>query len=427
MKRKSLYIIAVVVVMLIASLAFVACNKDKGNKDNNQNNNTLVISSDDFNGKFNPFFGTWVADVAIGNDLTQSFVMTVDRNGEYVLNGIDGTTTSYQGQDYTYYSLGKFVESRDGDNYVYTLTIRPDVKFSDGVTMTIDDVIFNLYVYSDPHYDGPASIYKLPIIGLKQYYSGNLDLSDASLDAFLANPDEAAIAGIKEVVAELIGEEYDWAGTAEGLGYSYEEGNPESFLAFYGDESWDNSDAPTTGADAIREYYVNYAVDFYWQNPRAFDVSYGGAYLVPAERMAIKQYLTSDLSTFAPNIAGLERLSDTSLKITCTEEDPAFYQNMQFGIAPLHYYGSTAAYNYANNQFGFTKGNLDAIKANNTPIGAGPYYFESYNNGVVTLKANEYYYKGVPKVKILQVKELEAADKNCRRSKRHRRRRRSDV
>mgnify|MGYP002224208782 CR=1 FL=1 len=36
---------------------------------------------------------------------------------------------------------------------------------------TIDDVIFNLYVYMDPTYDGSATLYSMPIVGLDDYRS----------------------------------------------------------------------------------------------------------------------------------------------------------------------------------------------------------------------------------------------------------------
>ena len=75
-------------------------------------------------------------------------------------------------------------------------------------------------------------------------------------------------------------------------------------------------------------------------------------------------------------------------------------------MAPLHYYGDPAAYDYENNQFGFTKGDLSGVKAvTSEPIGAGPYVFDGYANGVVTLKANEYYFKGKPETEVLLLQE----------------------
>ena len=45
--------------------------------------------------------------------------------------------------------------------------MRDDLKFSDGEPVTIDDVIFSIYVYLDPTYDGATTWYSLPIEGLE--------------------------------------------------------------------------------------------------------------------------------------------------------------------------------------------------------------------------------------------------------------------
>ena len=38
--------------------------------------------------------------------------------------------------------------------------------------MTIDDVIFSMYVLSDPTYDGSSTFYAVPIEGMEEYRSG---------------------------------------------------------------------------------------------------------------------------------------------------------------------------------------------------------------------------------------------------------------
>ena len=44
-------------------------------------------------------------------------------------------------------------------------------------------------------------------------------------------------------------------------------------------------------------------------------------------------------------------------------------------------------------------------------MGAGPYKYVSYDNKIVYMEANEYYYKGAPKTKNLQWKTTSEADK----------------
>ena len=108
----------------------------------------------------------------------------------------------------------------------------------------------------------------------------------------------------------------------------------------------------------------------------------------------------------ADNISGLTRVDDYTANIHMTEFDATAIYNVGIILAPLHYYGDPAAYDYENNQFGFTKGDLSGIKSKTSqPVGAGPYVFDGYENGVVTLKANEYYFKGKPETEVLLLQE----------------------
>ena len=99
----------------------------------------------------------------------------------------------------------------------------------------------------------------------------------------------------------------------------------------------------------------------------------------------------------AANISGIQKLDDKTVRVVLTEVSAPALQTMDIQIAPLHYYGDESQYDYDNNQFGFTKGDLSAIREKTTaPLGAGPYAFKSYENKTVYLEANESYYKGAP-------------------------------
>ena len=111
-------------------------------------------------------------------EMTQLPLLTTDRVGAIVENGIEGETISYNGVDYTYYGPAdlKITENEDGTVY-YDFTLRDDLVFSDGTPIDIDDVIFSLYVYADPTYDGSATLYSQPILGMDAYRSGMATLS----------------------------------------------------------------------------------------------------------------------------------------------------------------------------------------------------------------------------------------------------------
>ena len=85
-------------------------------------------------------------------------------------SGIEGETREYNGTDYTYYGTTDCVVTENDDGTVtYDLKLRDDLKFSDGEPVTIDDVIFSMYVYLDPTYDGSVTMYSTPIVGLEEY------------------------------------------------------------------------------------------------------------------------------------------------------------------------------------------------------------------------------------------------------------------
>ena len=133
---------------------------------------TIVIAETGFEGKFSPFFAASAPDQD-AHALTQIALLGADRRGEMILNGIEGETREYNGKDYTYYGPADCVVTENEDGTVtYAITLRDDIKFSDGTPMTIDDVIFNMYVYMDPTYDGSATFYSVPIVGIDEYRGG---------------------------------------------------------------------------------------------------------------------------------------------------------------------------------------------------------------------------------------------------------------
>ena len=63
------------------------------------------------------------------------------------------------------------------DPLTWEITLRDGVTFHDGKVVTIDDVIFSMYVLCDPTYDGSATLYSQPILGLEEYREGMATLS----------------------------------------------------------------------------------------------------------------------------------------------------------------------------------------------------------------------------------------------------------
>ncbi len=139
------------------------------------------------------------------------------------------------------------------------------------------------------------------------------------------------------------------------------------------------------------------------------DPSYDGImtlYSLPI--MGLQDYREGD----ATHISGIQKTGENSLRIVLTEVSATAIYNLSTAVVPLHYYGSEALYDYEDHMFGFPKGDLSAVKAVTTkPVGGGPYKFVSYTGGVVTLQANEHYWKGKPNIEYIQFQEGQDADK----------------
>jgi peptide/nickel transport system substrate-binding protein len=68
-------------------------------------------------------------------------------------------------------------------------------------------------------------------------------------------------------------------------------------------------------------------------------------------------------------------------------------------------------YDYENSMFGFPFGDLSKQESlTATPMGAGPYKFVKYENKIVYLEANPYYYRGCPAIAEIQYKETVSAE-----------------
>ena len=113
--------------------------------------------------------------------------------------------------------------------------------------------------------------------------------------------------------------------------------------------------------------------------------------------IGMEEYRTGD----ATEIPGIEKVDDRTVKITIEGIDPAVITKLGIAVAPEHYYG-----------VGFEKGKLEGVKAvNGTPVGAGPYKFEAFEDNVVTLTANESYFLGTPKIEKLKYQVVDEANK----------------
>ena len=369
----------------------------------------LVAGYSNFSEKFSPFF----ADSAYDQDvqgMTQLGLLASDRTGAVLLNAMDGETVAYNGTDYTYYAPANCVVTENADGTVfYDFTLKDGITFSDGTPLTIDDVIFSMYVLSDPTYDGSSTFWNLPIDGMAEYRSGMSSLRDLLFNAGRENTDftywdEATQKGFWEkydaatlalaqeivdyVVAAGYADEGDIASAAAAWGFEVAEGGTVEDFAKALEEGY--------GADVatmINTENAGSTVDDLFPGLDEYSVG-----------------ITTGESV--DYIRGIQKTGANTLRVVLNKVSAVALYQLGVTIAPAHYYGDGSAVDVDAHKFGFTKGDLSCVRAKTTkPLGAGPYKFVEYKDGVVYFEANDSYYLGAPKTKYIQFKEGSDADK----------------
>lgn len=420
-----------------------------------QDTTPLVIGSGAFSEKFSPFFYDTVYDRHVV-ELTQVKLLTTDRTGAIVFNAIEGETRPYNGVDYFYNGVGDTAVDYDeaSDTTKYTVKLRDDLYFSDGVQATADDIIFTYYVFLDPAYVGSTTLRTYPIIGLQDYLTQTTsdvyakyetlangiieagrdhEWTDADAwtqeqqDAYWALIDGRWTFEVQGIVDYVNAKYADKA--AEALGVSADEIAAEPGLKIAaGMTLWgfgDVADGVLTaksgktfkladGEFPTIEDYVAETVEAYAGDANEFFSTES----TNSDNQSILSYakdtFISDLGSQdpemgegIPNISGIRKVDDYTVEITTDGyEAPTIYQLFEGYLAPMHYYGDPEQYDYDNNMFGHPYNDLSIVEAKtNHPMGAGPYKFIRYENKVVYFEASEHYFDGEPVTKEVQYRE----------------------
>ena len=149
---------------LILVAAFILTLASCGNKTPELDDRALVLSSQELDKVFNPFYSSSAPDSQVVG-MTQMGMLANDAKGNVVCGEEEGVVVL----DY------ENVYNANDDTTTYNFVLKNNVKFSNGSPLTIKDVLFNLYVYLDPVYTGSSTIYSTDIVGLKEYRTQQAD------------------------------------------------------------------------------------------------------------------------------------------------------------------------------------------------------------------------------------------------------------
>ena len=148
----------------------------------------FVIMTDQLDGLFNPFYYTSAPDGTIVS-MTQISMLGAKYEGGEVKVAY-GENEAVVVKDY------EIVEN-DDDTTTYNFVLKNGIKFSDGHPLTMEDVLFNYYVYLDPVYTGSNTLYSTDILGLSEYRTqtagSGADSSNELIASQAANRGQARI------------------------------------------------------------------------------------------------------------------------------------------------------------------------------------------------------------------------------------------
>ena len=158
MKKRVLAMVLCVVMCLGMMSMFTGCKKDGGSSAAKPD--AFVIMSENLDGLFNPYYSTSAPDGTI---------VSMTQIGMLGSNFVDGKVQVAYGDNEAVVVKDYDIIENDNDTTTYTFVLKNGIKYSDGHPLTMEDVLFNFYVYLDPVYTGSSTLYSTAIVGLEEY------------------------------------------------------------------------------------------------------------------------------------------------------------------------------------------------------------------------------------------------------------------
>ena len=182
MKKRVLSLILCFAMCLGMVSMLAACGKggsEGGNGGSNaQKVPAFVIATELLDGLFNPFYYTSANDGTIVSMTQISLIGAKYENGSISVSY--GENEAVVAKDY------EIVENADG-TVSYYFVLKNGIQYSDGHPLTMEDVLFNFYVYLDPVYTGSNTLYSTDILGLDEYRTQSVTSGGSSVSNSIAS------------------------------------------------------------------------------------------------------------------------------------------------------------------------------------------------------------------------------------------------
>ena len=244
MKNRIIALLLCIVTLATSLMTLVSCGGDEGGGESqgggggSQRPDAFVIMTESLDGLFNPFYSTTANDATIVA-MTQIGMLTTGLNAKGDVIPAYGDNEAVVVKDYSEHY------NEDDDTTVYTFVIKNGIKFSDGHALTIEDVLFNMYVYLDKVYTGSSTMYSTDIVGLTNYRTQTYSSSGSAEDDLADDAAVLAQTRIDELIAVYVD-----ADTNSGDSYEATEADMRAAIA-----TWDvgSSYLEATGLSTVEE------------------------------------------------------------------------------------------------------------------------------------------------------------------------------
>ena len=186
--KKRVLTLLLCIAMCVSMVSMLAGCKDEGGS----KPDAFVIMTDLLDGLFNPFYYTSANDGTIVSQTQISMIGAKYVNGK--IEVAYGENEAVVAKDY------EIVENADG-TVSYYFVLKNGIKYSDGHPLTMEDVLFNYYVYLDPVYTGSNTLYSTKILGLQEYRTQTISSGSNNTNELIAKQaSDRATARMMELV-----------------------------------------------------------------------------------------------------------------------------------------------------------------------------------------------------------------------------------
>ena len=206
--KKRIISLLLCIVMCLSMVSMLAGCKQAAEKAD-----AFVIMTELLDGLFNPFYYTAANDGTIVSMTQISMIGAAYDEATGKISVAYGENEAVVTKDY------EIVQNDDG-TVSYYFVLKNGIKYSDGHPLTMEDVLFNFYVYLDPVYTGSNTLYSTKIQGLDAYRTQTVSSGSGSAGELIADQAADMASARRDELVDLYMNLKDSSATGE---VSYEE------------------------------------------------------------------------------------------------------------------------------------------------------------------------------------------------------------